>query len=132
MQLIPFVHAFYAFEFPLCYNHHNREGDVITIFSAMGTHQGDPLRKALFALAHFKALHFVANHFPFCLFPSIANDTHIIGPFLLYHLYMNIYRSNFHVISLSIQPHKCLTWSPYGLLLDFNTPSQFTTPSKGI
>jgi hypothetical protein len=36
MQLIPFVRAFYAFEFPLFYNHHNREGDVIVIPFAMG------------------------------------------------------------------------------------------------
>ncbi len=36
------------------------------------------------------------------------------------------------MISLSIQLHKCVTWSPSGLPPDFNTPSQFTTPSKGI
>jgi hypothetical protein len=95
VQLIPFVHAFYAFEFPLFYSHHNREGDVIVILSAMGTHQDDALGKTLFALAHFKALCSIASHFPSCLFPSIADNTHIIGPLLLYHLYMNIYRSNF-------------------------------------
>jgi len=42
LQPIPFVRAFYAFEFPLIYNHHNREGDVTIIPSTMGTHQGDP------------------------------------------------------------------------------------------
>jgi hypothetical protein len=46
----------------------------------MGIHQGDPSRGALFILAHFMALHFTINHFPSCLFPSIANDIHIIGP----------------------------------------------------
>jgi hypothetical protein len=35
---------------------------------------------ALFTLAHFRALRFIANHFPYCLFPYIADDTHIIGP----------------------------------------------------
>jgi len=54
MQLIPFVHAFYAFEFPLFYNHHNCDDNVVVIPSAMGTHQGDPLGKALFALAILK------------------------------------------------------------------------------
>jgi hypothetical protein len=48
MQLIPFVRAFYAFEFPMFYSHHNCEGDVTIILSAMGTHQGDPLGGALF------------------------------------------------------------------------------------
>jgi hypothetical protein len=38
MQLIPFVCAFYVFEYPLFYNHYNREGDVIVIPFAMGTH----------------------------------------------------------------------------------------------
>jgi hypothetical protein len=36
IQLIPFVRAFYAFESPLFYNHHNCEGNVIVIPSAMG------------------------------------------------------------------------------------------------
>jgi len=53
IQFIPFVHAFYAFEFPLFYNHHNREGDVTIITFAMGTRQGDLLGGAIFALAHF-------------------------------------------------------------------------------
>jgi hypothetical protein len=43
MQLIPFIHAFYAFESPLFYNHHNCEGDIIVIPFAMGACQGDPL-----------------------------------------------------------------------------------------
>ncbi len=80
MQLIPFVHALYAFEFHVFYNHHNCVGNVLVIFFTMGTRQGDPLGGALFALAHFRALHFTTNHFPSYLFPSIINDVHIIGP----------------------------------------------------
>ncbi len=48
IQLIPFVHAFYAFESPLFYSHHNCESEVIVIPSTMGTHQGHPLGGALF------------------------------------------------------------------------------------
>jgi hypothetical protein len=81
IQLIPFVHAFYVFEFPLFYSHCNWECDVIVIPFAMGTCQGDPLGKALFILVHFKALCSTTNHFPLCLFPSIANGIHIIYPF---------------------------------------------------
>jgi hypothetical protein len=57
MQFIPFVRAFYAFEALLFYNHRNCAGDVIVIFSTMGTCQGDLLGGALFTLTHFKALH---------------------------------------------------------------------------
>ncbi len=64
MQLIPFVRAFYVFEFPLFYNHCKYEGDVTIIPFVMGrTHQGDPLGGTLFALAHYRALYFIANHF---------------------------------------------------------------------
>jgi hypothetical protein len=92
MQLIPFVRAF---EFPLFYSHHNYESDVTIIHFVMGTQQGDPLGGTLFTLAHFKALHFITNHFLYCLFPSNVDDIHIIGPFLLYHLHMNIFKPNF-------------------------------------
>jgi hypothetical protein len=37
MRFIPFVRAFYAFESPLFYNHHNRENDVTIIPFAMGS-----------------------------------------------------------------------------------------------
>jgi hypothetical protein len=67
----------------LFYNHHNREGDVIVISFSMGIHQGDLLGGALFVLVNFKVLHFIINHFPSCLLPSIVDDIHIIGPLLI-------------------------------------------------
>jgi hypothetical protein len=79
MQLIPFDCAFNAFESHLFYNHCNYEGHVTIIFITMGTHHSDPLGKALFTLAHFWALRFISNHFPSYLFPSITNNTHVIG-----------------------------------------------------
>jgi len=88
IQFILFVHAFYAFESSMFYNHFNRDGNITVIPFAMGTRQGDLLKGALFALAHLKALHFTINHFPSCLFPSIINDTHIITPFPLYLLHV--------------------------------------------
>ncbi len=102
IQHIPFVHAFYAFESPLFYTHHNCESNIMVIPSTMETCQGDPLGGALFALAHFKALCF--NHFPSCLSPSIADDNHIIAPPRppqLYHLHMNILNQT-PLIGLSI------------------------------
>jgi len=101
IQFIPFVHAFYAFECPLFYNHHNYEDDVIVIPSTMGTHQGDPLGRALFALTHFKAP--ITNHFPFCLFPSVGDDIHIINlPSIVSFAYEHL-KIKLHVINLSIQ-----------------------------
>jgi hypothetical protein len=56
IQFIPFVYAFYAFEFLLFYNNCNHEGDVTVIPFAMGIRQGDFLGGALLALVHFRAL----------------------------------------------------------------------------
>jgi hypothetical protein len=123
MQFIPFVRAFYAFEFSLFYSHCNYEDDVIVFLFTMGTHQGDPLEGALLALAHFRALCSIASHFPSCLFPSIVDDTHIIGPPSIVSSTYGHFQIEICAIGFSIQPHKCVAWSPSGLPLDFNTPS---------
>jgi len=43
------------------YNHCNHEGDVTLIPFTMGTHQGDPLGRAIFVLTHFKVLCFTTS-----------------------------------------------------------------------
>ncbi len=131
IQLIPFVRAFYAFESPLFYNHHNCDGNVIIIPSAMGICQGDHLGKALFVLAHLKALHFIANHFPSYLFPSIINDIHIIGPPSIIsstyeHFQIELCAIGFFYLTLE------MCNMPLVLSPNFNTPSQFNTPLEGI
>jgi hypothetical protein len=94
IQFIPFICAFYAFEFPLFNSDHNHEGDIMVIPSTMGTHEGNPLGGVLFALAHFRVQCFIVNYFSSYLFPCVANDMHIIGPSSLYHLHMNISKLN--------------------------------------
>ncbi len=46
----------------------------------MWIHLGDPLKRALFVLIHFKALNFAISHFPSYLFASSAFSIHIIAP----------------------------------------------------
>jgi hypothetical protein len=97
----------------------------------MGTHQNDPMGGALFTLTHFRALR-STSHFPSYLFSSIANDTHIIGsPSIMSSTYEH-FQIELHVISLFIQPYKCVAWSPSDMSLDFKTPPQFNTPLEGI
>ncbi len=98
----------------------------------MGTHQNDPSRRALFALTHFKALYSITNHFFYYLFPSITIDNHIIGPPSIISSAYEHFQTKFCVIGFSIQPHKCVTWSPSYLPPYFNIPSQFTTPLNWI
>jgi hypothetical protein len=86
--------AFYAFEFPLFNNHRNHDELVTVIPFAMGTCQDDILGGALFAFVHLNAIYSIINHLFFCIFPSIADDIHIIGPPPLYNLHMNTSRLN--------------------------------------
>jgi hypothetical protein len=53
IQLIPFVHAFYAFESHTFYNHRNHENDVTIIPSTMGNRQSDPLKGGIIRFSPF-------------------------------------------------------------------------------
>jgi hypothetical protein len=66
------------------------------------------------------------------LFPSIVDDTHIIGSLSILSFAYGHFQTKLCAIGLSIQPQKFVTWSPSGLPPDFNTPFQFTTPFEGI
>jgi hypothetical protein len=48
---------------------------LFVILFFVGIHQGDQLTRPLFALVHFRTnLHFSSG-----VFPSLADDTHILG-----------------------------------------------------
>jgi hypothetical protein len=53
----------------------------MVIPSTIETHQGDILIRVLFFLGHFRTLCSIVNRFPSYLFPSIEDDTHIVGLF---------------------------------------------------
>ncbi len=85
-------------------------------------------------LAHFRALHFTTSHFPCCQFSFIVDDIHIIGMYvfsIISYIYEH-FQTELRVICFFIQAQKCVTWSCSGFPPNFNTPSQFTTTSKGI
>ncbi len=71
----------------------------------MGTHQGDPKGGGpgggqLFALAHFRVLCFIVNHFASSLFLSITDETHIVGPPLI--VSYEHFQTKLHAIGLFI------------------------------
>jgi hypothetical protein len=84
-SLIPFLRGSYGAPSPLYYfladeGDEGHSGGVATLWSHRGVRQGDPLGPALFAAAHQKALRPVSEQFESCMFPSFADDTHIVGP----------------------------------------------------
>jgi hypothetical protein len=89
----------------------------------MGTCQCDPLGKALFDLTRFRASCSTTSDLPSCLFSSIANDIHIIGPPSIVSFAYTHFQTQFRVIDFFIQPPKCVTWSLSNLPPNFDTPS---------
>ncbi len=74
----------------------------------MGTHQGDPLGKALFVLARSKALSFIVSRFPSYLFPSIVDDIHITCLYLIISFVYKHFKTKLHAIGDTTQTFKIL------------------------
>ncbi len=53
---------------------------VTIIESSLGMRQGDPLRRLLFVLAHYQTFLNTITWAPSYVFPSLTDDTHIMGP----------------------------------------------------
>jgi len=74
----------------------------------------------------------MVSHFPSSLFPSILNNTHIIGPSSIVSFAYEKFLIELRGIDLSTQPKKCVAWSLSSLPFNCDASSQFNTPSKGI
>jgi len=70
--------------------------------------------------------------FPFCLFPFVINDTHIIGPTSIVYPVFHHFSSQSGLVGLVIQLCICVVWSPSRLFLRFAPPSNFWTHIGGI
>ncbi len=70
---------------------------------------------------HFQALYNLVYLFTPYVFPSILDDIHIIGPTQIVSHVFEHFASPLALVGLTIQPHKCATWSP-------STPSKFSLP----
>jgi hypothetical protein len=71
---------FYGAQFFLFYQHGWDVEGVTIIESFPSTRHGDPLRGLLFALARCQALLDTIVQAPNCVYPSLVNDIHIMGP----------------------------------------------------
>jgi hypothetical protein len=85
-----------------------------------------------FALIHFHAFRNLVTHFPSYLFPSIIDDTHIIGLVLVVSQAFHHFFSQLDLVGLMVQPYKCVVWFLLGLPSRFSPPLGFCTLAKGI
>jgi hypothetical protein len=72
----------------------------------------DPLGGMLFALTHLCIFPpIVMTHFT-CVFPSLTDDTHIVGPTLdVLPIFLKL-QKEFEGLRFSMQLTKCVAWSP--------------------
>lgn len=96
----------------------------------MGTCKDNPLGGPLFVLTHLKALRSTTSHFPTCLFLTIVDD---LGPpsFEIHSTYKYLV-IELCDISIYVQPHKCVTLSPFDLPIDFAPMVLFNILLDGI
>jgi len=101
------------------------EGITITeSFSSMK--QGDSLGGLLFVLTHYRTLLETILRAPNYVFPSLTNDTHIVGPS------NEITRDFDHLciqlalVGLKVKVSKCKLWSPSRILLSIKIPQGYT------
>ena len=104
-QLIPLVRLLYGNETDLFYP--LADQTVHRIASSTGTRQGDPLGGPLFMLGHSRALKAVSAKFPEVLFPSLADDTHILGPGHLVGPAFLCFKEELAKLNLSVKVDKC-------------------------
>ncbi|KAL2612956.1 hypothetical protein R1flu_024648 [Riccia fluitans] len=128
-QLFPFVHYFYSRHSPLYFSHCSREDEVTLFSSESSTRHGDPLGGALFALAHLRALRTMASEHSLCLFPYLADDTHIVGPPEAVVPAFHTLEGHLSVVGLTVQPTKYAAWSSSGLSSSLSLPPGFSLPS---
>jgi hypothetical protein len=93
-QLFPFVQSFYACPSPLYFPQVSQHGDFIVILLELNTQQGDLLGGVLFALARLHTFHLTTRAHPTCVFPSLVDDTHTLGP---HHMWF----SRFYVFTIT-------------------------------
>jgi len=79
-NIVPFTKLFYGAHFSFYFQHGQHVEGVTVIESFSSMKQGDFLGGLLFALAHYWTFLKTIVWAPNCVFPSLTNDAHIVGP----------------------------------------------------
>jgi hypothetical protein len=121
-SIIPFTKLFYGIHSSLYYQHEQYVEGVTIIESSSSMKQGDPLGRPLFVLAHYQAFLKTIAWAPNYIFPSLANNIHIVGlmseiTHAFYHLLIQL-----ALVGLRVKVSKCKLWSPLGISLGIEIP----------
>jgi len=74
--------------------------------------QSDLLGSLLFVMPHYQTFLESIEWAPNCVFPSLANDTHIVDPMNEIILAFNHLLTQLTLVGLKVKMLKCKLWSP--------------------
>jgi hypothetical protein len=89
--------------------------DVLISILWVKLQKNDPLGGFLFVLAHYRALLKTITQAPSCVFPSLANDTHMMGPMSKIIPHFDHLSTQLALIKLKVKTLKCKLWNPSGI-----------------
>jgi hypothetical protein len=88
---------------------------VTIIESFVGMRHGDPLGGHLFALAHYRTFLETIMRVPNYVYPSLADDIHIVGPMNEITCAFDHLSTQLTLVGLKIKVSKCKLWNPSGI-----------------
>jgi hypothetical protein len=121
VSIVPFTKLFYDVHSSLYYQHgwHAEKVTIIGLFS--NTKQGDPLRGILFDLAHYQAFLKTIMWAPSYIFPSLMDNTHIMGPMIEITYVFDHLLTQLALVGFRVKVSKCKLWNPSRISLSIET-----------
>jgi hypothetical protein len=111
VSIVPFTMLFYGVHSFFYYQHGQHVEGVTIIESSSCIRHGDPLGDLLFVL-HYQTLLKTIVWAPNCVFPSLANDTHIVGPMNeITHAFDHL-SAQLTLVGFKVKVSKCKLWNP--------------------
>jgi hypothetical protein len=100
------------------YFQHGRHVKGVTIIESFSSmRQDDPLGGLLFVLTRYRAFVKTIVWALMCVFPSLANDTHIVGPMNEITRAFDNLLTQIALVGFKVKVSKCKFWSPLRIFL---------------
>ncbi len=128
----PFTKLFYGAHFSFYYWHGWHVERIIIIEFSLSTRQGDPLGGLLFTLAHYWTFLETIVWAPNCVFPSLMDDFHIVGPMNELFCAFDHLLTQLTQVGLKVKVSKCKFWSPSKIFLNIEISHNCTLVTYGL
>jgi hypothetical protein len=125
VNIVPFT-MFYGAHFFFYYQHGQHEEGVTIIESPSSMEVGWILRWFLFALAHYRTFLKSIAQAPNCVFPSLMDDTHIMGPMSEVVPAFDHFSTQLALVGFKVKVLKCKLWSSSKIFWGIEIPQGCT------